>query len=259
MNEGYIKVFRKMVDWEWIGCPEMVAMWINLLLRAAHEDTDCHGVTIRRGQLLTSRRILARQTGLSERQVRTCLSRLKTTHEVTIETTEQPTQRATIITLCRFEDYQDKRPSNRPSERPSNRPTKRPQNDPYNKEDKKETSILTNVRIEVKKDSSDKFVKFQDWISRHAPAVAAMRQPFTEEEFKKIMSSYPAEVVSDVLEGMDNWTKLPLRVSAYKTCLSWLKRREGEVRPAPRKSKIAEAFEEMIKTGSDPESTERLI
>ncbi len=264
MNEGYIKVFRKMVDWEWIGCPEMVAFWINILLRANHDDKECHGVIVRRGQLLTSRSILARQTGLSERQVRTCLARLKSTNQVTIETTGAATNRKTIVTLCKYEDYQDKRPTNRPTERPTERPTMRPQND--HKQEEKKEELLTNVRNSsikkesIKKESDPKFLKFQDWVKRHAPAVAAMPKPFTEGEFLSIMANFPAEAVRDVLEDMNDWVPLKNKKSAYRTCLKWLKnRREKPLSSRPPRSKISEAFEEMIKTGSDPEATERLI
>lgn len=219
---------------------------------------------VRRGQLLTSRSILSRQTGLSERQVRTCLSRLKTTNQVTIETTGVSTSRKTIVTLCKYEDYQDKRPSNRPTERPAERPASRPQND--QKQEEKKEVLLTDVRNTsikkeiIKKESDPKFLKFQDWVKRHAPAVASMPKPFTEGEFMSIMSNYPAEAVSEVLEDMNDWVPLANKKSAYRTCLKWLKNRsEKRAASSPLRSKISEAFEEMIKTGSNPESTERLI
>lgn len=58
-----------------------------------------------------------------------------------------------------------------------------------------------------------------------------MSQPFTEEQFEDIMANYGAEEVRDILEQMENWSKLNERVSAYLTCRSWLKRRHTA--PAP--------------------------
>lgn len=114
----WLKLYRKMLDWEWIDCPEMVSLWINILLRAATYTHKEHGVTVKRGQLVTSRAQLAKDCGLSERTVRTCLSRLKSSSQVTIKTTN----RTTSITICKYDCYQESAPINRPAERPAERP-----------------------------------------------------------------------------------------------------------------------------------------
>ena len=96
------------MDWEWYGHPDMLTLWVHLLLSANHDDGQWRGVQIKRGQLVTSRNVLARKTGLSERTVRTCLRRLQTTNEVTIEATNKNT----IITICNFDSYQSFAPTN---------------------------------------------------------------------------------------------------------------------------------------------------
>lgn len=54
-----------------------------------------------------------------------------------------------------------------------------------------------------------------------------MKQPFSEKEFREIQQNWPAAAVRDVLEAMSNKRTLTKDyVSAYKTCKSWLKRRE---------------------------------
>ena len=73
---------------------------------------------------------------------------------------------------------------------------------------------------------SEDFLRFQTWITEHAPEVAKMKQPFSEKEFREIQQSWPAAAVRDVLEAMSNKRTLTRDyVSAYKTCKSWLKRR----------------------------------
>lgn len=101
--EGWIKLYRKLLNWEWYGDPNMVALWIHLILAANYEDKRWHGMLIKRGQLITGRKALSEATGISEQSIRTCLERLKSTNEITIKTTNK----YSIITICEFDSYQD--------------------------------------------------------------------------------------------------------------------------------------------------------
>jgi hypothetical protein len=100
---GWIKVFRSLLDWEWYKKPNMVHLFIHLLLSANHESKKWQGIEIKRGQLVTGRKSLSKATGISERSIRTCLEMLKTTSELTIKTTNK----YSIITICKYEDYQE--------------------------------------------------------------------------------------------------------------------------------------------------------
>lgn len=107
---GYIRTYRSLLDWEWYGHPDMVALWVHLLLTANYNDGCYRGIELKRGQVLTGRRELARKTGLTERQVRTCLQRLISSHEVTIKATHK----YSIITICKYDSYQAQRPTSDP-------------------------------------------------------------------------------------------------------------------------------------------------
>jgi hypothetical protein len=102
-NTGWIKIYRSLLYWEWADVPEMVALWVRLIIRATHEDTQWHGVTINRGQLVTTTAKLAAESGLSPQQVRTCLDRLKASNQINTQTTNK----YTIITICKYEAYQE--------------------------------------------------------------------------------------------------------------------------------------------------------
>lgn len=102
MNEGWIKILRKFLDWEWFQKPEMVQLFIYLLLKANYEPKKWQGITIEAGQFVTSRDKISSETKLTDRQIRTCLDRLKKTNEITIKSTN----RYTIITICKYESYQ---------------------------------------------------------------------------------------------------------------------------------------------------------
>lgn len=102
-QQGWLKLFYQFRDWEWYGDPNMVALFIHLLLRANFKPMRHKGEVYGRGVILTSREELSRETGISERTIRTCLTRLKTTNEIAIKTTKQ----GSVITLTNYDKYQN--------------------------------------------------------------------------------------------------------------------------------------------------------
>lgn len=127
-----------MLDWEWYGHPDMVTLWMHLLLSAAYKECCVRigykYLDVNRGQLVTNRRKLARETGLSERQIRTCLCRLKASQEVTIKTTHK----FSVITICNYDIYQSQ---NLQSD-PQSDPQYDPQSDPHKEEYKEYNNNL---------------------------------------------------------------------------------------------------------------------
>lgn len=101
-NGSWIKLHRKLCDWEWYTEPLTCHLFIYLLLNANYEDGSYRGVEVKRGQILTGRRKLAEKTGLSEQQIRNQLNRLKSTNELTIKSTKQ----YSIIELTNYDHYQ---------------------------------------------------------------------------------------------------------------------------------------------------------
>lgn len=100
--EGWIKLHRKIKDWEWYNDSQTLHLFIHLLLSANSKNKNWHGIEVKRGQVIVGRRKLSKLTGISERSVRTSLKRLKSTHELTIKTTNK----YSIITICNYESYQ---------------------------------------------------------------------------------------------------------------------------------------------------------
>ena len=98
----WIKLHTKFLDWEWHDIPEMVSLFVHLLILAQHEDYKYRGKVIKRGQLVTSRAKLCEVTGMSQQTIRTCLHRLELTNEIT----KQSTNYNTLITICNYERYQ---------------------------------------------------------------------------------------------------------------------------------------------------------
>lgn len=101
-ENGYIKVFRKMLEWEWYDETNTVRVFLHCLLRASWKDNYWRGVLVKRGSFITSRRSMSRELGLTEREVRTALEHLETTNEVT----RYVHPKFTVITVVKYDDYQ---------------------------------------------------------------------------------------------------------------------------------------------------------
>lgn len=100
--EGWVTLHRKLLQWEWFDKPEMVQLFIYLLLMAGHTERKYRGVVLQRGELVTSMPAIMKDTKLSEQQTRTCIKRLKSTGEITCKSTNK----FTIITICNYDRYQ---------------------------------------------------------------------------------------------------------------------------------------------------------
>lgn len=111
MQIGFIKLHRQLLDWEWYSDINCYRLFTHLLLTVNYEPKKWQGKTIEAGQIATSREALAKQTGLSEQQLRTALTKLKSTSEITSESTNN----YTLITICSWNKYQE---SNQPINKP---------------------------------------------------------------------------------------------------------------------------------------------
>ena len=99
---GWIKIHRKILEWEWYDDSNTFRLFMHLILKANHKDKKYRGIVVKTGSLLTGRELLSMETGLSIQQVRTCLERLKSTNEITINSSKQ----GTVIQIVKYKDYQ---------------------------------------------------------------------------------------------------------------------------------------------------------
>lgn len=139
MDNGWIKLHRKLLEWEWYDDTNTFRLFIHILLSANHEDKKYRGKLIPLGSFLTSLDILAAQTGLSIRSVRTSLTRLKTTNEISIKST----RKGSHIFVCKYSDYQSrdlKTPAKKLTETTNSRQTADKQTT-SNKNDKNDKNI----------------------------------------------------------------------------------------------------------------------
>lgn len=112
MKEGWILLHRKMQDCEiWSNSQpfDMRSAWVDLLLLANHRDVDIIfdyvPMTVKRGQYLTSVRKLGARWNWSKNRTLKYLRLLESLNMITRDSNEQ----RTLITIVKYELYQDMR------------------------------------------------------------------------------------------------------------------------------------------------------
>jgi len=148
MSIGFIKLHRKLTQWEWYSDINTTRLFTHLLIMSNYEPKKWRGIQINRGEYLTGRIKLSEETGLSQQQIRTSLSKLKSTNEITIKATNK----YTIIKLENYCVYQGKETVEQPTKQPTNNQTSNQQ------------VTTTKEGKEIKEDKKEKGVKIPTFI-----------------------------------------------------------------------------------------------
>ena len=85
ISKGYIALFRQFIEWEWFTDINTCHLFIYCLLRANQKNTKWKGIELKKGQFITSYSKLSEETGLTYKQVRLGIDKLKRTGEVAHE------------------------------------------------------------------------------------------------------------------------------------------------------------------------------
>lgn len=102
-TNGYIKLHRSFLNWEWYKNTVVCKVYLHLLLTANFDEDVWHGRVYTAGQVVTSYQSLAEALGFSIQQVRTAVSNLKKTGYITVETTNK----FSVITVENWEEIQN--------------------------------------------------------------------------------------------------------------------------------------------------------
>jgi hypothetical protein len=204
---GWIKIHRKVLDWEWYDDANTFRLFMHLILKANHKDRSYRGVMVNTGSLLTGRELLSKETGLSIQQVRTCLERLKSTNEITIKSTKQ----GTIIQIVKYKDYQIAT------------------NEITTKQPTSNQRVTTNKNVENEKNEKNIYRAFNHL------SISLI-------EFEKLKTDYTQEQINKVLDSIENYKGNKNYVSLYLTCKNWLAK-EYPKSEAPKQQKSIEQLQ----------------
>jgi len=186
---GWIKLHRKFLEWEWYKKSDMVHLFIHLIISANRKPGKWEGINIKKGQLITGRKKLNKETGISEQSIRTCLERMKSTDEIVIKSTNK----YSIITICNYDTYQlTEQEINQQST--SNQPA-------------------TNHKQEYKnKENKENIYKEGGHLS------------ITWDEFNKLAEEYGNEKADQMIDRVLNYGKNSKYKSLYLTANNWLRK-----------------------------------
>ena len=105
---GFISINRQITSWEWYTDNNVKSLFIHCLLKANFKDNSWRGIDIKRGSFVTSNNNLSVELNLSIQKIRTALNKLELTNEITIKTTNKNT----LITIVKYNDYQNNQQTN---------------------------------------------------------------------------------------------------------------------------------------------------
>jgi hypothetical protein len=204
LNDGWIKIYRQILQWEWFDNSKMVHLFLYFLLRANTEDREWRGLLIKRGQFATSVPTISKATGLTEQEIRTCVKRLINAQQIVYNSTYRATHRCVVITICNYESYQSEiaasnEPTNEPPtnlQRTSNEPPTDKQREYKNK--KNNRNILISSSKEKDIESADTSTLSADAVAPPATAPEEAEKknrglPFAEVKnlWNEICKGYP--------------------------------------------------------------------
>lgn len=101
-NGSYIKLFRKVLEWEWYDHDVTKIVFFHLILIANWQETKWRGIDLHPGDVVRTNENLAKELKKSTQQVRNAISNLKRTGEVTVS----KIGRIRIITIKNWDQYQ---------------------------------------------------------------------------------------------------------------------------------------------------------
>lgn len=146
MDNGWIKLHRKILENPICKKGDYLLLWITLLLLANHKENKMIWnndiIVIKEGQFITGRKQLSQQTGISETTIERILKYLENGHQIG----QQKTTKYRLITIVNWKDYQtsDTKADNKRTTNGQQTDTNKNDNN-----DKKEKNITETSSVDV--------------------------------------------------------------------------------------------------------------
>lgn len=210
---GFIKIHRKILEWSWYNDINTCRVFIHMLLKANWKEGRFRDITVPCGSFVSSIAKLAEETGLTNDEVRTAISHLIQTREIT----KQSTNKYTVFTLVNYVLYQ-----NLPKQEPS-RPQPITKLFPIIEEEQERKEGKNNISCPEPEES--------------APNQSGISLPLNDKSFYDVpvdkitlwRNTYPAVDVEQELRRMIAWldsnpTKRKTRRGIERFINNWLSR-----------------------------------
>lgn len=216
---GFICLFRDFLCWSWYLDINTKVLFVHMLLKANWKEGKFRDITVPRGSFVSSIAKLAEETGLTNDEVRTAISHLICTKEIT----KQSTNRYTVFTVVNYALYQDVTEQLPSSPQPI--PVLFPTIEQRNKGTKEQN--LGNTINGISCPEPEKSAPTPSGIS--LPLVDKSVYDVTQEKITLWRETYPAVDIEQELRRMIAWldsnpTKRKTRRGIERFINSWLAR-----------------------------------
>lgn len=209
MEQGWVKLHRKFINWEWYDEPNVKSVFIDLILNANHQASAWHGHEIEKGSFVTSVADIAARNGLTTQQVRSALTKLEKTGEIS----KKSTNKNTLIIVLGYAKYQDlfveeQQTNNKQITNKQQTNNKQTTNSLYNKNEKNEENEKNIYKREPYKDNTDMYIS--------APTLDEVKRYIRDNSLKT-----NAQDFYDYYEG-NGWTVARAPMRNWKAmCRKW--------------------------------------
>jgi len=185
--EWWIKIHKKITEWEWYSDTNTFSLFIHCLLLANRENKKWRWIEIPRGSFIMSLSHLANDTGMSVQNVRTSLLHLKSTNEITYKSTNK----FSMITVVWYDKYQSN------NWELTNKPTNKLTNNQQSTNNQL-TTTKEYKNIRIKEDNINiPFTTFRELYNKKIwdkNKCLKKREKLTDEEREKIISVLPQRI-----------------------------------------------------------------
>ena len=103
MENGWIRISRKIFRWRWYKDIITRAIFIHLIIKANYDDADYKDTIVHRGEMLTSYDELADENGVDRKTVIKAVRRLQRSGEIKVESRPRI---GTRIHIVNYDKYQ---------------------------------------------------------------------------------------------------------------------------------------------------------
>ena len=220
-QKGYIKLHRKLLNWEWWDDGLMVKAWIYCLLNATYKDIEWKGVKVVRGSFVTSMRHMAEDLDCSYCMVRSVLSRLQESKNIEYKCFNTHT----LIVIVNYESYQGESECESLSESEIE-PKNESEIEPKNESEIKSVKNPIKIKAETTKNENLKSLSESDNKS--------VLEPKNESEIKSEIESYNKNIIKNNKEKNSSSSCAPVRACACEEVdvmelAEWLRTESGEI------------------------------
>ncbi|MCD8044411.1 MAG: hypothetical protein LUH10_15280 [Tannerellaceae bacterium] len=234
LKHGFIPLSRKLFEhpfWKEKRIFSYAEAWIDLIQRARfeREPGSCmikkELVNIERGEIVISLRLLSESWGWSTDKLRRFLNVLRNESMIVVNNTKAT--RTTIITICKYEQYNAINPFREEQatheQHTNNTETSHEQHN-TNKENK-ETNIERDAHTQ-----NEEYRKFIEWMQRNTPECTKRRnfpKGITEAQFLKLREQYSKTQITNILLRIENRKDLRERyINLHQTVVNWLEKEQ---------------------------------